>query len=202
MKSIGNDSSPGSAGQFDIIDEYTAKIDDFATSGLLGTSNSLSYRVHEIEQHFHVAERWFGQATTPSGTAHVADRIGPSINPFRLTAGNNAWGSWVQILGSTDTPADSGKIYFDPHRMHVPVAGDDVTYFVQFTRGDDPDVAWAAGMGTEIIFTAVSNIVDGGEIDIRTGRAPVGSKVWARTMSPGNNADTIDFYIGIHEYIG
>ena len=178
------------------------KVDKKATNGLLGTADSLSYRIHKIDQHFHVSEKWFGKATIPDGTAHVADRIGPSIAAFRLTTGNNTWGSWVQILGSTDTPVVAGRVYYDPHRMHINATNDNVTFFVQFTRGDDPDTAWAGGMGTEMPFTALSNQVDGGEIDIRTGRASAGSKLWARAMSPSNDAKTINFYIGLHEYIG
>lgn len=178
------------------------KVDKKATDGLLGTVDSLSYRIHEIEQHFHVSERWFGKAVSPSGTDHVADRIGPSVTAFRLTGGNNTWGSWVQILGATDTPVDSGKVKFDPHRLQITETNDDVTFFVRFTRGDDPAAMWAAGFGTEIPFTALDRKINGGVVDVKTGRAPVGSKLWAQCMSPLLDAKTIDFYIGIHEYVG
>jgi len=200
--SIGNDSSSGTSGQSTEIIEYTEKIDNLAVNGLLGIKNSLSYKVHEIEGHFHVAETWFGAAITPNGTIHVADRIGANVTAFQLVAGNNAFGSWVQILGSSDTPAKASGVYFDPHRLQITTANSTVTYFIQFTRGDDPGVSWAAEIGTEFPYTPVTNQIDAGPIDVKTGRAPAGSKVWARCLAYGANAKTIDFYIGIHEYVG
>ena len=42
--------------------------DSKATVGLLGVTNSLAYRVHEIEKHFHNRERWIGISGDQSGT--------------------------------------------------------------------------------------------------------------------------------------
>ena len=36
----------------------TAKLDSAATEGLEGVSNSIAYRVHEIEKQFHNYESW------------------------------------------------------------------------------------------------------------------------------------------------
>ena len=47
-----------SAAALVIIDAETDKIDQAVTDGLAGTSNSLAYRVHEIEKHFHGREFW------------------------------------------------------------------------------------------------------------------------------------------------
>lgn len=176
------------------IKAQTDLIDGAATQGLLGVEDSLAYRIHELEQHFHVSECWFGKAITPSGTDHVADRVGPSVLAFQLTGGNNTWGPWVQILGATDTPTIVSKVKFDPHRLQITEASVDVSYFVRFTRGDDPAAAWAAGMGTEIVFTALDRKISGGVVDVKTGRAPAGAKIWAQCMSPGVNGNTIDFY--------
>ena len=77
------------------------KIDDEAVLGLLGTSNSLAYKVHEIEKHFHSSGSWFGAANTPTAT-HFADRIGTCTDPFEINGGDSSatptWGDWVQIL--------------------------------------------------------------------------------------------------------
>lgn len=54
----------------EIVDGYTKKIDNLASNGLLGVSDSVAYRIHELEQHSHVAERWFGVAIIPNGTIH------------------------------------------------------------------------------------------------------------------------------------
>ena len=58
------------------------KIDDEAVSGLLGTYDSLAYRVHEIERHLHSAGSWFGQASSANPTTHVANRTGVGISAF------------------------------------------------------------------------------------------------------------------------
>ena len=112
-------------------EDPAGKIDDTATNGLLGVSNSLAYRVAEIERHLHSAASWFGKAAVASGETHVADRIGAGIDPFRIDAGNEDWGAWVQILGSDDTPARTGLVYFDPHMMIVENTESAAVYFIQ-----------------------------------------------------------------------
>ena len=92
-------------------------IDHAATAGLAGTRNSLAYRIHEIERHLHSWERWFAAAAVAVGETHVADRINDSQTPFRLDGGNDTWGSWVQILGSTDLPVIVGRAKYDIHKL-------------------------------------------------------------------------------------
>ncbi len=181
---------------------YNAQLDNAATLGLLGTHDSLSYRVHEAERHLHSAGSWFGTAAVPSGETHVADRIGPGIDPFVIDAGNNDWGSWVQILGSSDTPARTGLAYYDPHEILIEdTEHNTATYFIQFTRGASGAVGYAAGHYTEFVIGS-----DGarfkGITRVQTGRAPAGDKLWARCLCPGQNTSEIDFYMGIHEYEG
>jgi hypothetical protein len=182
-------------------EDPAGKIDDKATDGLLGTSDSLAYRVHEIERHLHSAGSWFGAAVTPSGETHVADRIGTTITAFQIDAGNETLGSWTQILGSDDTPARTGMAYYDPHEIVVEDTENASEYFIQFARGDDGSTGYAAGTYTEIVFNATVQ-KETGIIDVHTGRAPAGSKLWARCLSVGDNTGTFDFYLGIHEYEG
>jgi hypothetical protein len=177
------------------------KIDNLAVSGLLGTSNSLAYRVHEIERHIHSAGRWFGKATTASGEDHVADRIGSNNGSFQLDAGNNDWGAWVQILGATDTPADAGKVYFDPHELVITAAERTAAYYIQIGRGASGAAALSAGTYTELALD-LTDRGGGAIVNVQTGRAPAGSKLWARCMCPGQNTATLDFVIGLHEYEG
>lgn len=177
------------------------KLDDVATSGLLGTADSLAYRVHEIERHLHSSASWFGAAATPSGETHVADRIGPGIAAFRLDAGNETWGDWVQILGSDDTPARTSQVYFDPHEIVVTAAERTAVYFVQIGRGTSGAAALAAATYTEVVFDT-TNKAGGVIVSMQTGRAPVGSKLWARCLAIGFDTGTLDMYLGIHEYQG
>jgi len=179
----------------------THKIDDLAVAGLTGVYNSLAYKVHEIERHFHSGARWFEAASVPNGEIHVADAIGSGAGAFQADAGNDAWGTWIQVLGSSDTPTVAGKAYFDPHQMIVEDTERASTYFLQFARGDSGAAGLAAGNYTELIYAA-SVQKEAGIISVQTGRAPAGSKIWFRVMCPGVDTGTFDFYFGLHEYEG
>ena len=164
-------------------------------------SDSLAYKMFEVERHLHSGGRWFESAATGTAT-HKADRIGTTKddpNPFRIDAGNNDWGAWVQILGSEDTPTIPGKVYFDPHQLIVEDTEQASTYFIQIARGASGEAGYAAGTYTELVYGA-SVQKETGIIPVQTGRAPAGSLLWARCLSPGNNTGWLDFYIGIHEY--
>lgn len=157
--------------------------------------------VVEIERHLHSAGSWFGVAAVPNGEIHVADRIGTATSPLQIDAGNNTWGTWTQILGSSDTPARTGQLYFDPHEMAIVATEKAGTYFIQFARGTSGAAGYAAGTYTELVYESDAvGAKAAGITNIQTGRAPAGSKLWARCMVPGENTATIDFYIGIHEY--
>jgi len=184
-----------------MANEATGKIDDIATSGLDGVSNSLAYRVHEIERHFHSSGSWFETAAVASGETHTADRIGDGGGAFEIDAGNDTWGSWLQILGSSDTPARTSQVYFDPHEILIESTEHTATYFIQFARGDSGAAGLAAGTYTELVVGADTNRFKG-ITQVHTGRAPVGSKLWARCKCPGQNTSKLTFYIGIHEYQG
>lgn len=158
-----------------------------------------NYSIFETERHLHSSGSWFGSAITPSGEIHVADRIGAGISTYQIDAGNNTWGNWVQILGSSDTPARNGKIYFDPHEIVITDTERTATYFVQFARGESGNDGLTAGTYTEFVYSADTNKYTG-IIKIQTGRAPSGSKLWARCLCPGQNTGTMNFYMGIHEY--
>ena len=190
------------SGQLIIIDGYTKKIDDLASNGLTGISNSLAYRVHEIERHLHSNERWFGAAASPSGETHVADRIGQGISSFQIDAGNNDWGSWLQILGSADTPADPGNVFMDFHKILITNSERNQTYFVQISAGATGAAGLTALTYTEVVFQPLSNQIDSAPIVIQSRRFAVGTKVWVRCLCPGQNTATLNFYDAIHEYEG
>jgi len=183
----------------------TAKIDALATLGLNGVSNSLAYRVHEIERHLHSGGSWFGVANTPTA-AHFADRIGTCTAPFQIDGGDSSatptWGSWVQILGSDDTPARTSMAYFDPHEILIATAQEEVVYMLQFGRGASGAAALSAGTYTELVVGVDATKKFKSITRVQTGRGPAGSLLWARCIAIGKNTGTIDFYLGIHEYEG
>ena len=165
--------------------------------------NTIIEEVVEIETHLHSNERWFEKAAVPNGEIHVADRIGSGAGSFQIDAGNDDWGSWVQVLGSDDTPADTGKTFFDSHRAEFVSAERNATYFVQVAaQSENPNTQGITDVAfvTEFVVKPLSNQIDSGPIDIQTIRVPIGIKVWVRCMCPGQDTGTLNFYFGIHEY--
>jgi len=158
---------------------------------------NMKQEVYETETHLHSSGKWFEQAAVPTAT-HKADRIGAGL-PFEIDAGNDDWGTWIEILGSGDTPVSADSLFFDPHQMLVNDTEGANLYYIQMTRGDDPAVAWAAGRGTEFPYNATVQ-KETGIIKVQTGRAPTGSRIWARCKAPGVNTAWIKFLIGLHEY--
>ncbi len=154
--------------------------------------------VENVEHHFHNNERWFGLAAIPNGEIHVADTDG--MTPFRMDAGNDDWGAWVQIAGSSDTPVQAGKTKVDAHRiMVVDVERKKSVTRIQMGGGDSGAAALAAGTYTEIVVTPDNN----GKQDpyaIMMPQFVVGTKGWARCWVSGQNTGFIDFFLGIHEY--
>ena len=177
------------------------KVDSAATDGLTGVSNSLAYRVHEIERHLHSGARWFEAAAVPAGQTNAGDRIGSGAGAFQIDAGNDTWGDWTLILGSEDTPAVAGKTHFDPHLLVIEDNERAAVHFIQFARGASGAAGLAAGTYTELVVDLASK-AGGVIIPVQTGRAPAGSLLWARVMVPGQDTGTLDFYIGVHEYEG
>ena len=180
----------------------TGAIDSATTQGLAGVNNSLAYRVHEIERHLHSYERWMELAGTPATETHRADAAGTGAGVFQIDAGNVTWGSWLQILGSSDTPVITGSTKFDLHRLVVTATELNEIYVIQIAFGASGAAALSAGAYTESVFNPVSNQVDSGPVDIQSRRIAAGTKAWARCICPGQDTATLDFMIGLHEYEG
>ena len=166
-------------------------------------SSAAAAEIYETEKHLHNREKWFGDAAGgATGETHVADRMGGSVIPFALLTGNADWGSWVQVLGSTDTPVQDGKKKFDAHRFLVTTTDSTEAFNVQVIAGESADLAAlvAAEAMTEAPFISATNNGDSGISDIMSIRVDVGTKVWARAVCIGQDAKTTNIYFGIHEY--
>lgn len=191
--------------QTDLIKAETNKIDNVAVDGLSGFKDSLAYKVNEIEKHLHNNNKIYGLAGTPSGETHRADRITLKPEPFQADAGNDDWGSWLQIFGSSDTPLVAGQEFFDFNKVLVVSHERNTTvYVVQIACGE------SAGLATKLIaedFTEQDLVTGGGSTEtgpivIQNSRFAAGDKVWVRIWAKGANTGTLDFYPGIHEYVG
>lgn len=179
-----------------------SEIDGVTTLGLNGVDNSLAYRVHEIERHLHSYERWLELAGTPAAETHRADAAGTGAGVFQIDAGNDDWGSWLQIIGSSDTPVLAGSAKFDLHRVVITATERSAIYVVQIAFGATGAAALAAGDYIESVFSPASNLVDSGPVDVQCRRITAGTKTWARCICPGQDTATLDFMVGIHEYEG
>lgn len=89
----------------------TDKIDITAINGLSGATDSLGYKVHEIEKHFHNSEQLFGN----NGGFMAADGLGV----FTVTGGNNAWGTELHIHAGDVIESGSSTKKFDLNRIYI-----------------------------------------------------------------------------------
>ena len=180
------------------------KVDEVAVNGLAGVEDSLAYKVAELERHAHSWERWFGAATVPAGETHVADRINDTSAPFQMDAGNDTWGAWVQVLGSTDLPVVAGRVKYDIHKLvFTDVEKNGKIHKLQIAFGASGAAALAAETYTELIFfSSLGFPGDALPARLQTRRQGVDTKIWARVWVVGENTGTIDFFYGLHEYEG
>ena len=157
--------------------------------------------VEVIERHIHSFERWFEVATTPSGQSHIADRISAGAGAFEVDAGNDTWGSWLQILGSSDTPNEGSNLFYDMHRLLISaVERNGATHFIQIGYGSSGSAALSAKTYTEVIFTPASAKAEDVALFIQGLRTATGTNAWIRIMIPGQNTGTLNFCFGLHEY--
>lgn len=155
----------------------------------------------EINRHNHHNEIWFETAAVPSGELHIADRIGLGSGSFQIDAGNDDWGDWVQILGSSDTPIDPQTDELDFHSLLVTDAEVNDTYYIQFAFGEDTTNALANNKFTEFPYDPVSAAGRTSPVIIASEHQIKTTKIWARCKCPGQNTATLDFIFGIHEYV-
>jgi hypothetical protein len=181
------------------------KIDNKAVDGLLGTSNSLAYKVHEIERHFHGRERWRGKSADQSGNDWAAD----NLTPFRAISGLNTYGAdandEAKVLGTDDTPIISGMVRYDLHRLMMVGASSSTAYKLRLIYGSGTMAdAITAGQFSDMVIMsdpAVQHVPhDVFEVMMPRGTCGV-TKVWFQAWNATDNA-TIDFLVGLHEYEG
>ena len=165
--------------------------------------DNIEAEVTEIEQHLHNHEKWFGAANEANGEIHVADRINGAILPFALVSGASDWGSWVQVLGSEDTPVTPGMTKYDLHRMLVTTTDSTAPFSIQVVTGESSGIAakLIAEDFDEFPYIAGTNNNDSGIGEILDEKHNTGLKVWMRCACVGQVGKTFNFYLGLHEYL-
>jgi len=184
----------------------TDKIDNATTDGLAGVNNSLAYRVHEIEKHFHNKERWFGISADQSGNDWALES---TLNPFTAISGASDFGQdandEAKLFGIADLPAIPGMVKCDIHRILIVEMSVDTPYIFRIIYGSDT-MANNESAGQYSDFMVQNNPTGskagGFPVDIMMPRIVSGTdKVWVRVKCATNNA-TVTFFCGIHEYAG
>lgn len=187
----------------DAVDDYVdteiglikAKTDNLPVN----TSTELTSILEEAEEsaeHFHNIERWFGKKAVPNAGVNEMDNV---LTPFQIDSGNNAYGTAICIIGSSNTPVRAGKTLFDLHKLLiVNTERTGEVYKIRLSWGTDEATAIAAGnYCTTMIYPAAT--LRQTPQEIKMPRIAVGTKVWANCWC-ANNTGTIDFYLGLHEY--
>ncbi len=152
------------------------------------------------DEHFHNRERWFGATTDQTGN-DWAEEV--SLNMFRAITGTSAFGvdanDEALVFGTDDTPAITGMVWFDLHRIWVDATSNANPYYLRIVYGTGTMTS-SEGLG-QYTDVPISDARKGGPIPIIMPRRVCGSdKVWIRAKNATNNA-TIDFLVGSHEYV-
>ena len=180
----------------------TQKIDKLAVDGLLGTNNSLAYKVHEIEKHFHSREVWYGLSTTVA--AGVTEGEAWSVLEYEsISATTSVFGAWVPVLGSGDTPFKTSYAKFEPHRIII-------TDTAETKKPHLFQIAWGATTGAQSFtngdytgfWTTPEKDGKASPVDVQCPRITAGDKVWIRHLVLGESTSSVEFFIGMHEYAG
>jgi hypothetical protein len=191
--------------QFFGLDRITKK----DSGGMLATVGSVAYHAHVTRRAVNHYERWYAKAASADAEVHVADNIGNTgTAAFQIDGGEGAsgsWGSWVQILGSTDTPIVGEATYtkYNLHKIFISDTQEDTSvYFVQFGFGTSGAAALLAGTYSEMVFKASANNTEEIVYLVRARRVAAGTKAWARCWCVGKNTGTFDFYFSVIQYEG
>ena len=182
-------------------EDPSGKIDNKAVSGLTGTYNSLAYKVHEIERHFHSKELWYGKLGSQTSTDWFEAE---SLTPFRAISGDGAFGADTNdealVVGSGDTSATNGA-YFDFHEYLIEAASATTSYVIRLVYGTGTLAAAVTALQySDTMFRVPANARQTPVI-VQMPRVAVGTKVWVQAKNATNNA-TVDFFVGLHFYEG
>lgn len=182
------------------------------TTGLAGTENSLAYRVHEIEKHFHNYERWYGKSADQSGVNPWATALSTAgmRTAFRTISGSEVVGAdandEAQVWGLYDTLSVGGvaQTKLDFHEMFITASSVTTIWYIRVVFGSGT-LAAAIAAGQYMEFPLVADAAQNGSIDIivpiMMPRVTIGThKIWVQGKNATDNA-TIDFLIGVHGYV-
>jgi hypothetical protein len=166
----------------------------------IGKLKTIEQEIYETENHLHNRERWFGKLGVQTATDWGDEA---SLAPYRAISGAGVFGADANdealVLGTADTPATAGMTKFDAHRILVTAASVATDWVLRLIYGTGTMAdAETAGQYTD---TMIQEARKGAPMDLIMPRTDCAScKVWLRAKNATDDA-TVDFFIGIHEYI-
>lgn len=191
------------------------KVDGAAVDGLAGVSNSLAYKVQEVEKHFHNSEFTIGEPEVRD--AEVDCMVEATVKPFQIDAGDGtagagsqqwteAYGTPLCVIGTGYTSFYGGNTKFDAGTLQIHTVQSTIDKKIQRVQ-----IIWGTGTVGDAItakqFTSkVVDMDDGGgknaPISFKMPRGVIGTtKVWVRLWVDNVNTGTMDFFITLHEYL-
>jgi hypothetical protein len=183
------------------IDEVVDAIEEGQTD-LENVLLTLHATVEEVERHIHNYERWFGS------TGGVAPAVLTSFVPFTVVSSVTAgqFGTPIAVLDGTETPAQTGRLFFDLHRLQIyDVETSNVAWKVRIADNSGGHTnyadAVAAGRYTEFMVRLTTGANQAQPIPLIQKRLAAGSKIWIAVAKETADATYFKFFIGIHEYV-
>jgi hypothetical protein len=173
-------------------------LDELAAANMPAILDDTYAEIEVVERHLHGNTKAFGISADQSGN-NWGLRTG--LLPYRVISGNGDFGSdagdEAKVLGTDDTPVETGMTFFDSGRLLVKASSNSNVWILRFIYGTGTLAdAITAGQFTEEMAT---DLRKGGTVRFQSKRVAAGSKVWVDGKNGSNNA-TLDFFMLLHEY--
>lgn len=149
-------------GTTSIITQTIPAIEKASTLGLAGAANSLTYRIAEVETHFHSAQQIYG------GTAGNMARA--VTTPLSVTGGNGAFGTEVMIHDGSVIEGGSATKKFDMNTLYLATVGSttNVTLLEFYALALGANVAATTQDAGDTITKAAHGLLDGSRVMLNT----------------------------------
>lgn len=171
------------------------------TDGLASSTTLIETTTNKIDVEMHTPEDFSGAHVSPSFPATASDA--DTMTPFVLIAGDNTWGAWLHVIGSTDLPIRSGMVAFDIHEILISSVSTAATGRIQL--GWDlttTSVILSNETFTSVMFqpSGVGANVSAAPIEMRMPDIAIGTLLWGRCWIGGENGATVSIFLGHHEF--
>lgn len=171
-------------------------IDTVAVSGLSGTANSLAYKVHEIEKHFHNSEQVFGNTAN--------DMAADIPIKFTVIGGDNAYGTELMLTDGTVIESGSSTMKFDFNTLYIvsASAANKISVVEILTSPINTPVACTFdeaghGSGDDVVISAGHGLSNGDKIVFKAGGGALTTGINDYTTYYVVDKNTDDFNVSL-----